>query len=163
MGQSDGQDPLIKQVRPATETERTNWPNYLQKSREEAPARIEEAAKYLSGIVSLSFVIVLKPLITDNNPTVLVVITLLTWILSVILGLYVVFPFQYRVCSGSAESIIKTLDIIVKRKKSILTLAIFLYLAALCLTITTYLIQSNLAHNETNHTDSLPTRHLQKK
>lgn len=126
---------LVKNVRVSTKNESENWPSYLQKLKEEAPIRIEEAAKFLFGVVSLSLAIFTNSVLSTKIKPWLLLIIITLWCLSIVLSLYVLFPFRYKVFSHSAESIEATLNKVTNLKYRLLQFSIVFYILSLLTTI----------------------------
>lgn len=82
-----------------------SWLEYAEKLKQEAPKRVEEAAKYLSGAISISFSIFLQSNSDafkglGNNPLLLVAIFL--WIFSLVSTLLTIVPFKYDYTNASS-------------------------------------------------------------
>lgn len=70
------------------------WHEYLRKQKEESPQRLEEAAKFLSGMVAITLSIVATTI--DKQLALNATLTkacLICWLLSLVLAFLVVFPF----------------------------------------------------------------------
>ena len=83
------------------------WIEYLHQTLRETPARLEDAAKYISTMIGVSLTIFLA-IVQKNGQieiTTSVKIALIAWILSLFLSFLVIFPFRYRCSSLSADSI----------------------------------------------------------
>ena len=52
--------PKVIKARRADKEEVAEWRQYQREARQKAPERIEDAAKFLSGMISISFTILLK-------------------------------------------------------------------------------------------------------
>ena len=112
------------------------WRAWLRKNREDAPQRLEDAAKYLSGMVSLCFTIFLsvnKDAFKDLETAWQVNWAVPLWLGSVLLTLFVLLPFPYGVNADSATSIQRSLRRIVRVKYSLLIVAMVLFIIALSL------------------------------
>lgn len=94
------------------------WLAYQRVIEEETPKRLEEVAKFLSGIFSIVLTIFLMgdpKLIQKLEPFIIQYIAA-AWLLSLLMALLVVFPRGYRFNDRSAESIEKTHRKVVKWK-----------------------------------------------
>lgn len=112
-----------------------SWLEYLEKLKQETPKRVEEAAKYLSGAISISFSIFLqsnsdafKGLV--NNPLLLLAIAL--WIFSLVSTLWIIVPFKYDY-SPTASSIEAMTIKAINLKYRWLKVGIYTFIAALTL------------------------------
>jgi hypothetical protein len=122
--------------------EEQSWLEYSRKSHQEVPQRLEEAAKYLSGMISISFTIFLtvnkdgfKGL--ENNWKITLAIGL--WLSSLIATFIVLFPLRYNYSKDSAESIEKMVSEIITFKYIALTVASVFFIVALCILSWAYL------------------------
>lgn len=112
-----------------------SWLEHLQKTEQEIPNRLEDAAKFLATMISVSFSFfagTYKPLflgITDIKIKGVVAF----WLLALVFSFLVLYPFRYDVFSESADSIRKMHRSIVVRKRLFLILSIIFFLFALML------------------------------
>ncbi|WP_421795403.1 hypothetical protein [Haliscomenobacter sp.] len=110
------------------------WRAWLRKNREDAPQRLEEAAKYLSGMVSICFTIFLsihKQVFEGVETAWQVNWAVPLWLGSVLLTLFVLLPLPYGVDADSSTSIKRSLKRMVRVKYSLLILAVVLFVIAL--------------------------------
>lgn len=131
---------LIKKVRQVSKEESEVWPTFLLRMRQEAPNRIEEAAKFFFGVVSLSLAIFSESIFKSSTPLLLLVFIVLLWFSAILASLYVLFPFRYRVMLDSSESIQKALQRITQRKYQWLMFSIICYFIALLATVIYYFL-----------------------
>lgn len=119
------------------------WLAYLQKSKEEEPTRLEAAAKFLSGMISLSLTIFLSTdkLLITHSPEPIVAIMVSLWLISLLLGFSVLYPIDYAVHNQSAEYIQQVHQKAVKRKQILLALSAIFFLLALGLLVILYIKQ----------------------
>ena len=122
--------------------EEQSWHEYSRKSHQEVPQRLEEAAKYLSGMISISFTIFLtvnkdgfKGL--ESNWKITLAVGL--WLSSLIATFIVLFPLRYNYSKDSAESIEKMVGSVIAYKYIALIIASVFFIAALCLLSWAYL------------------------
>jgi hypothetical protein len=113
-----------------------HWIKHQREVQQKTPERIEDAAKFLSGMISISLTIFLK---LDPNAferlSVLGGLRLATgfWLLSLLCTLLVLFPTPYRYHHSSAESIRAMHRKVVRYKYTLLALGSVLFLFALIL------------------------------
>ncbi len=95
-----------------------NWRDYQFEQEAKTPERLEGAAKFLSGIISITLTILLvgKEKLLADASNVIVGIAALVWLLSLLFALWVIFPFRYPVEPSSAESIEKMHRKVVRNK-----------------------------------------------
>jgi Ca2+/Na+ antiporter len=132
----------ILQAQPAP-PEAAHWLAYLRQQREQTPQRLEEAAKFLSGMVSISFTIVAANIATQLAAHQgLSIAMLLTWLLSLFFAFWVIFPKQYKVVSNAADSIKAMHQQSVSNKYKLLAISVVLFFIALSLLFLLYLLPS---------------------
>jgi len=91
-----------------TTTEDKSWIEYYRSESQGTLKRLEESAKYLSGLSSISLTIILGPnhdIFTTQHNSMLLKAGIISWLLSIIFSLIVVFPFRYQYVSNSITSI----------------------------------------------------------
>ncbi|SIO46034.1 hypothetical protein [Chitinophaga niabensis] len=137
----EAKDIISIQATAATTTDKS-WLDWQQKEKQETVKRLEDTAKFLSGISSLSLSILLgvnrEALKHFSNSTGLK-IALCCWLLSVVFTLIVVFPFRYKYASNSADAIRALYQRISQTKFLLLVLGTLLYLAGLSMMVYFYL------------------------
>jgi hypothetical protein len=119
-----------------------SWLEWQQKEKQETVKRLEDTAKYLSGISSLSLSILLgvnREALKLFSNTIGLKIALCCWLLSIVLTLIVVFPFPYKYASNSADSIRALYKRIGQTKFLLLILGTLLYLIGLSMMVYFYL------------------------
>lgn len=140
MKNQDHQSPTVIKATKATPEEKA-WLAYQQKVEEETPKRLEEVAKFLSGIFSIVLTIFLigdKELIQGLDQTTTKYISG-AWLLSLLMVLLVLFPRGYRLNKDSAESIQKSHRKAVNWKYACLIIATGLFFSGfLVLVITVF-------------------------
>lgn len=116
--------------------EASHWLSYERKVREETPKRLEDAAKFLAGMVSITFTIFVR-LDVDafkGASAGLLYLTVICWLLSLCLAFLVIFPVRFKYASQSAESISIMHKRVVGRKYVLLVASVILFMIALALT-----------------------------
>ncbi|AXY77910.1 hypothetical protein D3H65_29690 [Paraflavitalea soli] len=133
-----GTAPIQIQATPARPTD-SSWIDYQQKEKQESIKRLEETAKYLSGLSSLSLSIIVAVngealrQTMRSAPRYLEIGSSLKngvvcWLLSILLTLAVVFPFRYKYVENSADSIRQMNNKIGQVKFWLLVLGALLYI-----------------------------------
>ncbi len=118
----------------ATPAEKS-WLEHLRKTEQETPNRIEDAAKFLATMISVSFslfVAIGKDAITNTGDT-QVKFCVILWLASLALAFFVLYPFRYRVFGESAQSIKAVHRKIVIVKRTLLILSALCFFLALML------------------------------
>lgn len=126
--------------------EASAWKAYRQKSKEEEPARLEGAAKFLSGMISLTLTLLLsadKAFLQAVSPYVITVQVLL-WLIALFLAFLTLYPMAYRVHDESSESIRQAHEQAVRRKTYLLVGATLFFLLGMILLVILFL-QARLA------------------
>lgn len=88
----------------------TAWIEFQQKEKQDTLKRLEEAAKYLSGLASVCLSIILgvnKDALAQLSDSAGMKAGIVSWLASILLTLAVVFPFPYSYVENSADSIRK--------------------------------------------------------
>lgn len=116
--------PTIIKATKTTDKEKA-WLAYQQKVEEETPQRLEEVAKFLSGIFSIVLAIFLigDSQLLENLPTSATRYVSIAWLLSLLMVLLVLFPRNYALIDTSAESIEKSHKKVVTWKYILLLIA----------------------------------------
>jgi len=140
----DAPEPLrARSSAPAEED--LKWIAYYQEEQLRTPARLEETAKYLAAIVSVSLTIFI-----DKRPPNLLPWTQLTltaaavlWMGSVMCSFFVLFPWRYRYRADSPADVRRAHASIVRVKMTVLLVAVVLFLAALALGVAAFVLGWN--------------------
>ena len=115
--------------------EAESWHEYRRKNRQEEPQRLEEAAKFLAGMISIALTIFLgmldEKLLAGQLPAGGIAATLAAWVLSLILAFLVLFPRSYRFAAQSAEDIERMHQRVVRYKYWLLVFSVLLFLFAI--------------------------------
>lgn len=115
--------------------EKEAWHRHMQTVYKETPKRIEEAAKALTGIISITlalFLAIAKDSF-EKNPETLVQLAVVLWLLSLVAAFVVVFPKPYGVNLHSAAAYAKAHKRMIFFKYGFLLAAVVLFLIALSL------------------------------
>lgn len=124
--------PIVESKGAPTDHDKS-WLSHAQKEKQEAPKRLEETAKFLVAIVSISLTVFIS-----NRPEGLEAWTgkvfiwvAVIWMISVLLSFFVLFPWRYSFNPESAEDIERAYRKISKVKWRMLLLSLGFYLLAL--------------------------------
>lgn len=129
-------------ARKATPEEKS-WLDFLQKAEQETPNRLEDAAKFLATMISISlslFLVLGKPLLEQPQLPVLLWSGLALLFLALLSAFEVLFPRRYHFARQSAKDIQEMLDKVVKTKHRLLLASVFLYLLAFLLIIVSIIV-----------------------
>ncbi len=116
--------------------EAKHWHDYKRKVIEETPRRLEDAAKFLTGMVSISFTIFLK---MDSKgfegvDGALLAAIIIVWLASLVMAFLVIFPIPYTYHEDSYQSIKQMHEDAVRYKSLLLKVSVLTFLFALGLT-----------------------------
>ena len=118
-------------ISPETES----WQSHIWEQRQKTLDRIEDAAKTLSGMVSVSLAIFLSvgkaQFEQENGLGTSISFALVLWIFSLVVSFLVSFPFPYRYNDASVASYRKAHQEIRRVKYGLLIFAMVLFLGAL--------------------------------
>lgn len=129
---SDKQQPTkIPGQPPGNEKEIERWHNYHRSVQEETPKRLEEAAKVLTGVIALTFTLLLGNKELKSSAELLIAFSTGLWLLSLVLAFLVVFPRRYKYVSRSSEDIRNMHQRVVRWKFGLLVVSVALYLVAM--------------------------------
>ena len=107
-----------------------SWFEYSWKLQQGVPERLEDAAKFLAIMISLSLTIIstalgqLKAVVVQP---IFIFIGLMLWLAALFFAFMVLFPRKYRFHSMSMESIKRTHASIIRTKQVRLFIAVVLY------------------------------------
>jgi len=109
------------------------WLKHIRQEQQEAPKRMEETAKYLAAIISISLTIFLgqRPDSLPEWTTTPLLTAALLWMLAAVVSFFVLFPWPYRYAPDSPGSIEATYRRITRVKLLLLIGAVVCYLVAL--------------------------------
>lgn len=132
---------MVIQSTPAKQQD-LKWIEFQFKDKQDTLKRLEDTAKYLSGLSSVSLTILVAP-----NKEVFSLFThswllktgIISWLISILFTLAVLFPFRYRYMENSAQSIKTMFKKTTAIKYTLLILGTFFYVAGICITVFIYL------------------------
>ena len=124
--------PEIKAV--SASSEEKSWIEYQRTESQGTLKRLEETAKYLSGLASISLTIMLGPdheIFKALHHSGWLKAGIISWLVSILLTLAVVFPFRYGYIANSYTSIRRMHRKIARLKFIFLILGAILYLVGI--------------------------------
>jgi hypothetical protein len=111
------------------------WYRFSLQEQQETPKRLEDAAKFLASMISISLSIFLSVAGKDGLSNLVssfgVILALIFWIISLLTSFFVLFPFRYKFSTDSVKSFQKTHQKIVKVKRILLTVSLVFFSLAL--------------------------------
>lgn len=124
--------------------EKKAWREHLLKMRQEEPYRLEEAAKFLAGMISISLSILLD--INENafvgkSHLGWIATGIVLWLLSLLCAFLVLFPWKYAYSEDEALSLESMHRHIVRTKRGFLIAAALLFTAALGIMSVVYFLR----------------------
>ena len=122
---------ILKSRKSAPDTK--SWFEYLWRTKQETPNRLEDAAKYLATMISISLSIFLaigKPSF-ENCASAILKLSMVAWVLALVISFFVLFPARYRYFSESVQSIKQMHQKILMTKYILLVLSLVLFLFSL--------------------------------
>ncbi len=132
--------PKIIAAKKASEADQS-WIKHQREVQQKTPERIEDAAKFLSGMISISLTIFLK-LNPDGFKEMagsgLLNTAVLLWIASLVFTFLVLFPAPYRYHDSSSASIRRMHKKVVRYKYGMLAAGASLFSAALGMLVGLY-------------------------
>ncbi len=120
------------------EPDTQSWYDYSWKTQQDTPTRLEDCAKFLTGTISICLTLFLcagKSTFESHQLTGWAGMALGLWLLSLVLCMLVLFPWQYRFRNDSVQSIKSMHKRIVKAKYRMLAAGFLLFLIALAILI----------------------------
>ena len=134
------ESPKILAAKKTSEADQS-WIKHQREVQQQTPQRIEDAAKFLSGMISISLTIFLK-LNPEGFKAVagsgLLNTAVLLWIASLVFTFLVLFPAPYRYNDSSAATIKRMHDKVVRYKYGMLAAGAVLFLGALGVLVGVY-------------------------
>lgn len=126
--------------------ESKSWHDFALQTIQKTPERQENAAKFLTGMISISLTIYLRlsPKIAKSaNETRLdymEFMVLLSWLAALILSFFVFYPFRYSYIAFSSKSIKTMHRRVIKRKQFYLIASSVLFIMSLLLACIKYFL-----------------------
>ncbi len=124
------------QSQPA-DPELKKWHEFLQQEQKDTPKRLEEAAKVLVGIISITLAIFLSDSknIYGQAVSYNLQIALALWLLSLIAAFVVVFPLPHRYTRGNIASFQKSHQRAITLKYTLLIISSLLFIITMALLV----------------------------
>lgn len=122
---------IIKSEPAAPDTK--SWYEHFWKAEQEIPNRLEDAAKFLATMISISFTLflVVGKNSFENLHDARLVFSVVLWLLSLLASFLVVFPFRYRYRGESVQSIKAMHRKVVVVKRTVLIISLVCFIVAL--------------------------------
>jgi hypothetical protein len=125
---------IIKSKKNEPDTQ--SWYEYIRKAEQDTPNRLEDAAKFMATMISISFTLFLsggKKVFESCQDSLYLKIALIIWLISLFSSFLVLFPQSYKYISFSAADIKRMNKKITSRKRLFLIVSLGLYLISLCI------------------------------
>jgi len=120
-----------------------SWMTYSWETKQQTPARLEDAAKYLAVMMTVAITLFLggigKNAVLTTSSWWIKSIPLL-WCLSLILSFLVLYPKKYRFHASSAESIQEMTEKIIQWKQRIFFAASLCFLVGMVLLVWMFIV-----------------------
>lgn len=122
--------------------EEAAWLAHAQAEQQKSPDRVEEAAKYLAGIIAISLTIFIdkRPNNLADWTTNWLTLAAILWMLATFLSLFVLFPFPYTYQQDNPDSIKAAFQKVARRKRAVLSIAVILFVIALTLAVGVFIL-----------------------
>ena len=125
----------VESTQPPEDAE--EWFEYIRKEERGTLDRLEDAAKFLATMISVSLTVFASVTKAGNIKVLqgIARVALIAWLLSLLLAFLVLFPFRYRFISFSVKSVKEKYRKIVRLKWGLLISSTLLFFAALCILV----------------------------
>ncbi len=153
LDEMDNQEEEIIQGIPLSNEDKS-WQEYLLKAKQGEIIKIEETAKFMTGL--LSIIITLFQLNADlfkdtaNNSVVMFAIG--SWIIALVTAIFVLFPMSYSHSSINISEIPDLHDSIVAKKRNILIISAFCFIIGIILFSYNFINYQNTAKKKEEET-----------
>lgn len=129
---SEENTPLRAQSSAPTDDDRA-WLEHYRQEQRNTPVRLEETAKYLAGIISISLTIFIdkRPANLESWTQGTLTVAAVLWMLSALLSFAVLFPWRYRYREDSPADVRRAHRHVVRVKMVLLVFSVLLFLVAL--------------------------------
>jgi hypothetical protein len=116
-----------------TAADTKSWYEHFWKAEQDIPNRLEDAAKFLATMISISFTLflVVGKNSFENLQDLRLVFAAGLWLVSLLAAFFVLFPLRYRYQPDSLESIKKMHRKVVIVKHTVLIISLGCFVAAL--------------------------------
>ena len=119
-----------------------SWHEYSWKLQQEAPERIEDAAKFIATMISITLSIFFASLKNFQQSFAnlnWLIFALICWLIALFCAFFVILPTKYKFVSKSADDIKRMLRSIVNTKKNVLMFTMLLYTVPFIILLIAYL------------------------
>lgn len=123
---------IIKSKKPDPDTR--SWYEYIWRKQQDTPARIEDAAKFMATMISVSLTIFLAAggsVLKESGINWQIRLAIILWLVSLICSFLVLFPWRYSYSSVSVKSVKEMHRRIVLVKYTLLIVCLVLFLLTL--------------------------------
>jgi len=130
--EKENEAPII-QARKAS-PEAAEWHKFQREQQQKSPERIEDAAKFLAGMISISLTIFLQVdanAFNDWAGTGILNLAVGLWFLSLLAAFVVLFPEPYAYNKSSAEDIQRMIQVVTRFKYRCLLASVVCFMVAL--------------------------------
>ncbi len=128
------EEKIIKSRKTAPDTK--SWYEFFWREKQETANRIEDAAKFLATMISISLAIFLaigKKVFESGEPGFIINLSVLCWLLALLVSFFVLFPWRYKFIPDSVKSMKEVHYKVVLVKYVLLIVSLILFMAALSL------------------------------
>jgi hypothetical protein len=111
-----------------------SWFEYIWKEKQQTPNRLEDAAKFLAGMISISLSIFLaigESAFENYETSCTIKAAVILWLFSLLVSFFVLFPWRYSFISDSVQSIKAMHRRVIRVKQVLLIISLLFFLAAL--------------------------------
>lgn len=124
--------PLATSVGEPTDADKS-WLAFIEKEKQEAPKRLEDTAKFLAGIISISLTVFItkRPEGLAEWTGKWFVWAAVFWVLSAVASFFVLYPLRYDFAPDSPDDIRRAYRKITVHKQILLFVSLLLFLWAL--------------------------------
>ncbi len=124
--------------------EKESWVRFQGLQQQETPKRMEDAAKFLASMISVSLAIFLsvggKDGLSGASAPVSVLISVVCWFFSLLFSFVVMFPFPYRYAKDSVNDYRRAHGKMVRVKRVFLFVSVGFYFVALLILGVVFLV-----------------------
>ncbi len=134
------EEKTINSRKPAPDTR--SWYEYVWREKQETSNRLEDAAKFLATMISISLSIFLaigKTSFENYENKIFLKLSILLWLFSLLVSFFVLFPWRYRYSSTAVDSIKEMHQKVVRVKYWFLIASLVLFLSALSILVCLFL------------------------
>lgn len=141
MSEQEEQAKILKAKKATPEIK--SWHEYALSSKHREPERLEDAAKYLVGIISVCITLFLQntpDVLASQTQSMIVAAGIMFWLVALILAFVVIRPKKYPYIKQSAQSIQEMHEKVIHFKNIRLNVSIVFFVIGLLLLVAVFLI-----------------------